>query len=540
MSGARLLQDFLIRNAAARPAAVALVRDQRSITYGELERWTNRLARLMIETGCRRGDRVCVLLPKSFEAIAGMLATLKIGGIYVPMDTLSPAAHLKTIINSVDCRFILAGRSTEKLLKQICTEGQIKADVGWLTEEEPEEEGIRPAFTAAELCQIAAEPVETGGSDDDIAHILFTSGSTGVPKGVTIAHRNVLQFVDWATEFFGYTPDDRISAHPPLHFDLSTSDLFCTLAAGAQLHIVPLELNVMPHRLADFIHKSQLTQWFSVPSLLNYMSKLDAVETHTFPFLRRLMWCGEAFPVPALMYWMRKLPHVSFTNLYGPTEATIASSYHRVSECPASESAIIPIGEPCGGETLHVLDSNLNSVPDHEHGDLYIGGAGLSPGYWRNPEATAAAYLEEPKTRGRGRLYRTGDIASRNSDGVVYLHGRADRQIKSRGHRIELGEIEHAIQSMPFIRECAVVATGTDGFEGKVICCALTLVRGLATDEETIKAQLSKLLPRYMIPSKWRILDSLPLNGNGKVDARKISAEFEPKKEGATAVSNRG
>src|SRR5213078_2537104 len=191
------------------------------------------------------------------------------------------------------------------------------------------------------------EPPASVNSPRDPAHILFTSGSTGIPKGVVITHENVEHFVTWANSYFGTLPGDRVSGHPPLHFDLSTFDVFGTFASGAQLHLVPPEINLLPNALAEFIRVSELTQWFSVPSLLSYLAKFDVVQFNDFPTLRRLLWCGEVFPTAALRYWMARLPHVTFTNLYGPTETTIASSYYTVPTCPEHDGVAIPIGTPC-------------------------------------------------------------------------------------------------------------------------------------------------------------------------------------------------
>src|SRR3989449_823116 len=237
--------------------------------------------------------------------------------------------------------------------------------------------------------------------------------------------------------------------------------------------LVPPGLSWLPNGLAEFIRASELTQWFSVPSLLSYMAKFDVVEFNDFPTLRRLLWCGEVFPTPALRYWMARLPNVTFTNLYGPTEATIASSYYTVPRCPEDDRAAIPIGTPCEGEELLVLDEALRRVSPGEVGELYIRGVGLSPGYWRDPEKTRAVFLRNPfSSDPADRIYRTGDLARIGDDALVYFLGRADSQIKSRGYRIELGEIEAALNAVSCLQECAVVAIPTDGFEGTAICCA--------------------------------------------------------------------
>jgi non-ribosomal peptide synthetase component F len=316
-----------------------------------------------------------------------------------------------------------------------------------------------------------------------------------------------------------------VSGHPPLHFDLSFFDIFGTFAVGAELHLVPPELALMPTRLADLIRSAGLTQWFSVPSVLTYMARLDAVRHGDFPRLRRLLWCGEVLPTPALIHWMRRLPHVQFTNLYGPTEATIASSYYTVPACPDDPGAALPIGTACDGEELLVLDEALQPVPPGEPGDLYIGGVGLSPGYWRDPVKTEAVFVRHP-LRPAERIYRTGDLAKVGADGLVYFLGRADSQIKSRGYRIELGEIEHALNRLPDIAESAVVAVSTDGFEGSTICCAYVAAPGVTPTPGALRRALGDQLPGYMLPARWLAFEHFPKNANGKVDRPRLREAF--------------
>jgi acyl-coenzyme A synthetase/AMP-(fatty) acid ligase len=244
--------------------------------------------------------------------------------------------------------------------------------------------------------------------------------------------------------------------------------------------------------------------------------------------MKRLLWCGEVFPTSALIYWMTRLPHVSFTNLYGPTEATIASSYYTVPECPADPSADIPIGTECDGEELLVLNERLEPVPPGEVGELYIRGVGLSPGYWRDPERTAAAFLPRPgAVDPADRLYKTGDLARiGKDDGLVYFLGRADSQIKSRGYRIELGEIEAALNAIDGLQEAAVLGIPTGGFEGTVIACAYAPLPGRDVSPASLRKALGALLPTYMIPSRWLVAGSLPKNANGKIDRRALREKF--------------
>jgi non-ribosomal peptide synthetase component F len=355
---------------------------------------------------------------------------------------------------------------------------------------------------------------------------------------VVVTHANVVGFVDWAGDYFDLGPSDRISQHPPLHFDLSIFDIFGASAAGAELHLVPPEMNLRPDRLTEFIRDSALTQWFSVPSVLGYLAKFDVVGQGDFPLLKRLLWCGEVLPTPTLVHFMRRLPHVQFTNLYGPTEATIASSYYTVPNCPEDPAAAIPIGRPCGGEDLLVLDGNLDPVGPGVAGDLYIRGIGLSPGYWEDRSLTRAAFLDGPPVRSRhARIYKTGDLARIGENGLIYFLGRADSQIKSRGYRIELGEIEAALETVGQLSAVAVVAIDAGGFEGATICCAYEPKNGAEVSARSLRAALGTKLPSYMIPTRWLAFDTLPKTANGKVDRQRLREEAKGWPLGRTAAA---
>ena len=520
----RRLFEYAERQAERRPDALAVRLRDVQLTYSELATTSSRLARLLQGGGCVPGDRIGVLMPKSPMAVVAMHGIMKAGCVYVPIDAGSPAARVSRIVEASEPRWLLASGPASDLIDEITPQGAgaDRPRVGWLEPEAVHGMRYRAEFDLRDVEAHPAELLPSGAVPSDAAHILFTSGSTGIPKGVVINHANVTDFVEWGVAYFGMGPDDRVSGHSPFAFDLSTFDIYGALHSGAELHLVPPELNLLAKKLVAFINDAELTQWFSVPSVLTYIASFDAVQAGDFPALRRLIWCGEVFPTASLVHWMERLPGVTFTNLYGPTEATIASSYYTLPAIPADETAAVPIGVPCTGEELIVLDDDLTQVPANEVGDLYIGGVGLSPGYWRNEEATTAAFIDW----GGRRIYRTGDLATMDDDGLVYFRGRSDTQIKSRGHRIELGEVETALATLSQLREGVIVAVLTGGFEGTAICCAYIPVADEDVSPRTIRASLSKLIPSYMMPTKWLELEQMPKNTNGKVDKSWLKDQF--------------
>ena len=523
----QLIQHWVTRQAEQRPDAAAIVWKNVRVTYRELEEHSNRLAAVLKRQGAVRGDRIAFCMAKSPEAITAMLGVLKADCMYVPVDVECPASRVEKILTACEPAGVLVDASGARLMGDVLRSfAGPRPFLGTLEEMPLKENVLATDFCGTDIAAESSAPHVCENDASDGAHILFTSGSTGTPKGVVVTHSSVITYINWTLRYFGIDETDRVSGHAPLHFDLSTQDIYGAFAAGAELHPVPPEYNLLPRKLAAFIQDHRLTQWFSVPSVLNYLCRFDAVPENGFPHLRRLMWCGEVLPTPTLIYLMQKLPSVQFTNLYGPTEATIASSFYTVPECPASETESIPIGTACDGEELLVLDEQRLPVGPGEIGDLYIAGAGLSPGYWRDPEKTASVFLPDPRSIEPRRIYRTGDLARMDEEGRVWFLGRADTQIKSRGYRIELGEIETALHAIDVLEESAVVAIETGGFENMAICCAWVPAGGADISAADVRTRLAESVPRYMLPRHWLQFDRLPKNANGKIDRPRLKADF--------------
>jgi amino acid adenylation domain-containing protein len=522
-----VLHEYVARAARERPRARAVVGEDRSLTYGEIESYSNRLAGVLRAHGCERGDRVGVLMPKSATAVATFIAVLKAGCAYVPLDPDGPNVRTAEMLRQCEPRVLLAGGCDASVVEHLVSKNASdNMLVGWLGDGHPPE---GTALTDADVEDAPDEEPPNAVAPDDLAYILFTSGTTGKPKGVPITHANVRAFIEWAVSYFELGPDDRLSGHAALTFDLSTFDIYATFAAGAELHHVPKRALLIPHEIAALIEERRLTLWVSVPSQLAQVARFNALAGRDLSSLRHVAWCGDVLPPPVLMHWKERLPAVVFTNLYGPTEATVASSYFRVPDDYTEADGAIPIGFACPGESLHVLDENLQPTRDDEIGDIYIGGVGLSPGYWRKPDRTRLAFLQALPQNGNGngrahRLYKTGDRGRRRRDGAVVFLGRADSQIKTGGYRVEPAEVEQAICKLREIAACAVVPVMVGDIAGNAIGCAYVPKNGTPIRTGDLKKLLADDLPSYMVPTRWLVLSELPTDGRGKIDRPRLQA----------------
>ncbi|RZV36560.1 MAG: D-alanine--poly(phosphoribitol) ligase, partial [Acidimicrobiales bacterium] len=271
------LECLVAEQAQRTPDQCAIVFGDRRVNFADLEVQANQISGLLTQIGCKQGDRVCLLMPKGIDAIAGMLGTLKVGAAYVPIDLESPATRVQRIVDSCEPRVILVAPEGEKLLSELLVLGNTDSTIVSTSRTKKSDGKITPATGFWELGKYSEQAPQNDFADTDPAHILFTSGSTGVPKGVVITHRNVASFLEWATDYFSFEQGEQISGHPPLHFDLSTFDIYGALSRGLTLHLVSPKLNLLAPILAEWIRSSRLTQWFSVPSIMTYMAKFDVV-----------------------------------------------------------------------------------------------------------------------------------------------------------------------------------------------------------------------------------------------------------------------
>jgi amino acid adenylation domain-containing protein len=499
VSTERLLHRLLTASAERAPDAQAVRFQDETLSYGELDSHSNRLAGALAEEGVGLGDPVMLHLPKSPDAIVGLLGIMKAGACCVPVDAGTPAPRLRAILDQCRARVAIISADTRDTLASQPLECVVDASEARST----------------------GDPPPVAVSEDDLAYILFTSGSTGTPKGVELSHLNVRTFVDWAVAKFSLRPEDRLSSHAPLNFDLSTFDVFGALAAGASITIVPERLSMFPSRLAELIEHERLTVWYSVPSVLTLLATHGGLERRDLGSLRLMLFAGEVFPVKYLRELMRTVPSPRYVNLYGPTETNVCT-YYEVEELPQGD-APIPIGKPCEGLRVVALDAEGRPVEEPGvEGVLHVGGPGVTPGYYGRPEETEAAFVEDPA--GGGRLYCTGDWVTIDGDGNYLFLGRRDHMIKSGGHRIELGEVEAALYSHPGIREAVAVAV-PDELLGNRLRAVVVPVGPEALDEQEIRRHCAGRLPRYMVPAEVELRDELPRTSTQKVDRARLALE---------------
>ena len=516
---AYLLQQLMTAAARRFPDRDAVTYEGESVTYAALDELTNRVARTLQEAGVAAGDRVGIYINKSIPSVVSLLSILKAGAVYVPLDPASPPRRLAYIIDNCGIRCLMTStRKVSKVGEMFPDGGPLQAIV--LTDEARQAVEVPGARTVSwvDACAAEASPPDNRRIETDLAYILYTSGSTGQPKGVMISHRTSLTFVNWARRKFGVTEEDRLSSHAPLHFDLSILDIFVSLEAGANIVLVPEGLSSFPFRLGEWIDANRITVWYSVPSILSTLLNQGKLDRFTYDHLRMILFAGEVFPTKYLRDLMSAVPGPRYFNLYGPTETNVITCYE-VPVLGPDRTASIPIGTACENTSLLIVDDDGNVVTESGvKGELYARGTCLASGYWGDPEKTAGVFVSN-FTNGQfeERVYRTGDVVALSADGNYEYFGRRDSMIKSRGYRIELGEIETALYSHPQVTEAAVIAVPDEQI-GNCIHAFVVCGSGGGTDAVELKKHVSERLPRYMIPESIIFRDRLPKTSTGKVD----------------------
>jgi amino acid adenylation domain-containing protein len=491
-----LLDQALVRAArryASQPAIVGT--DGGEWTYARLAAKAGEWAKRLAEAGCQRGERVGVWMGKSPETVAALWGALQLGVIYVPFDPWAPSARVAALAADCSLAVMIADAERAAMARS------------WT---QP------PSMLASDPAMGPAPPKLSyaGRTGEDVAYLLYTSGSTGVPKGVMLTHAHAMNFIAWAGAEIGLRPGDRVANHAPFHFDLSIFDLWASLTRGATVCLLDGVTARFPRAVADWILERRITVWYSVPSAL--VSLLPHAAPVAEGALRAVIFAGEVFPPAALESWRTALPGAAFHNWYGPTETNVCAHFRLPrGRLGAPAPAPLPLGFACPNFELAIGDDDANPLPPGEAGFLWARGPGIMAGYWADAERSQRVCRWRAGAGAPGRWYNTGDVVRTGERGELYFEGRRDEVIKLRGYRVSLREVERGLEQCAGVRQAAVVT--------QVVAGATAMVGYVAADpalvtDGALRRQLSETLPAYMLPERIEIRAQLPVTSSGKVD----------------------
>lgn len=496
----RNILEYLKQSAERYPDKTGFCDEKEKVSFHEMNVRAKKIAmQITRQNNGAVHQPIAVYMEKSVQMLAVFFGIVYSGNFYVPLDVKSPLSRVETILGVLKPELIISeGLYLEKIAG--CCEKERLAAVN--TEEEIDE-------------KLLAE-IQKKHLDVNPLYVMFTSGSTGTPKGVVVSHKSVIDYTEWLSDFFGFDTDTVFGNQAPFYFDNSILDIYSTLKNSAEMYLIPERLFAFPKELLKDLEKAKVNTIFWVPSALINVANADVLSLYSHPYLKKILFCGEVMPNKQLNIWRKSLPDVFYANLYGPTEITDVCACY-VIDRPFSDEEPLPIGYPCNNMEILVLNENNELCRDGEVGELCVRGTGVAMGYYGNEEKTEEVFVQNPlNSCWCDRIYRTGDLVNYNAYGELNYIGRKDFQIKHNGYRIELGEIETAAGSVEKIRHvCALY----DEQQKKILLAA---VCAPPLTEKQIYKRLKEKLPSYMLPARIYILDSFPMNANGKIDRKTL------------------
>jgi amino acid adenylation domain-containing protein len=533
---AQHLSQLLDAAVARRPEHTAVTDEHgQGLPFAALGLGADRLATRLARWGVGRGDRVGLWMPKSLQTVTAIHGILRSGAAYVPVDPTGPAARAANIFAAagvkavvVDCALAEALRETWRgtgPLPRLIVVDPRSTETSHARS--PRRDGTADAVIAAGdaywteiMADDAPSPLAPCRDPDDLAYILFTSGSTGQPKGVMLSHANAFTFLDWCQATLGpWADDDRFSSHAPFHFDLSIFDLFVSCRNAATLVLIGESLAKEPELLGELLAAGRFSVWYSAPSILALLTRHGRLDRPGSAGPRLVLFAGEVFPVGPLRTLRRLWPEARIWNLYGPTETNVCTAHPIPATIPDDRTEPYPIGSVCPPVQARVVDELDRNVPAGAIGELVIAGPGVMRGYFGQPELTAGAFFIDAEG---SRWYRTGDLVDDDGTGCYQFHGRRDRMVKKRGYRIELGEIESVLYRHDGVDRAAVVARADES--GVSIAAFVALKPDQKRSIIAMKRHCTVYLPNYMVPDTITFMNSLPATSTDKVDYQKLGA----------------
>ena len=487
--------DYLYQIEDKKPDKIAYTDGTTGLTFKEVANVTKSVGSLLHAKGIYRKP-VVVFMQKSAMEIAAFYGVIAGGCYYVPLDEEMPGDRIRLILEKVNSPLMICDESTVEKAKELKTEGQEVLLYSQICDSPVNEEALKNIYDKS--------------IDTDPIYIVFTSGSTGVPKGVVACHRSVIDYIEQLSEVLGFNEDTVFGNQAPLYFDACLKELYPTLKFGATDYLIPKRLFSFPVRLMEYLNENKINTICWVASALSIVSTFRTFEEITPKYLKTIAFGSEVFPAGHLRSWQDVLPEATFFNLYGPTECTGMSCYYKVDHL-YEEGETVPIGKPFDNTEILLLNDENQPAKDGETGEICIRGTAVTMGYYADEERTAAVFVQNPlNTVYPELLYRTGDIGRMGDDGQLMYVSRKDYQIKHMGHRIELGEIEVNVDRIEGVQMAACVY---DKAAGNILLCYTGSVK-----EADLEAVIKQKLPRYMLPRKVIRLARMPFTGNGKID----------------------
>lgn len=480
---------------------VAFSDENHEMTYGECVERSKKVGTQLLELNTKR-QPIAVLMDKNIESLTSFFGVVYSGNFYVVIDSFMPRDRIEKIFETLQPVALLSDYAHQELAQELHHQVYYYED---LMNSEIDEEGL--------------QVVRKHMIDTDPLYALFTSGSTGVPKGAVVSHRNVINYANWYKETFDINSETQFGSQTPFYFSMSVSDVYSTIIAGATLHIIPKKFFSFPIQLINYMNEKKVNTIYWVPSALCIIANLKVLDYADLKYVNKVLFAGEVMPTKQLNYWIEKLPNAMYANLFGPTETTDICTYYIVDR-KFEDDEILPIGKACNNCDVFLLDSNNQEVLDDREGELCVRGSFLALGYYNNEEKTKEAFVQNPLNKAYPELiYKTGDLVKYNENGELIYITRKDFQIKHMGYRIELGEIEAAVNSLDKIQACAVIF---DVESDKIV-----LIYTGKIDDKEIMDGISHKIPHYMHPNVIVKLKVMPYNQNGKIDRQWLKSHYK-------------
>lgn len=497
-----LITDYVRISAELYADRIAYSDENRNLDYRHFKNEVYAVSQAIIKHDLFKKP-IAVYLDKSVECIVSFLGVACSGNFYTPLDTEMPAERINKIVTTLEPSAFITDRNHLEDCRKIAGNGIVI---------------VYEEALVSDVEEQAVENIMTRICDTDILYILFTSGSTGNPKGVIISHKALLDFTEWGIRRLDINENYVFGNQTPFYFSMSVFDIYVTLRAGATMHIIPHRLFTLPGELMQYMDNCSVNTIFWVPSALTMVSALHALASPHLNTLRNVFFGGEVMPMKQLIRWREEYPDVRYVNFYGPTETTDTCTIYEVNR-EFEKTEILPIGYACNNKDVFLLDDVDQKITDDKIGELCVRGTGIAYGYYGDPEKTAENFVQNSlNTKYPEKIYRTGDLAKINEYGEFVYVGRKDNQIKHMGHRIELGEIEAVVEALDEIHS---VCCMYDSKRQKIVM----FYEG-EIESDVLIEKLTNKLPAYMLPNKKIKLSNMPKNLNGKIDRQHLKNEL--------------